>query len=74
MYSQLSRRRTARGSSTGLVPVDPTKVKACKAIRFTEGTPEVEIKRSFVNFVGFVKAVTEMVTGCLRRMKICRIW
>ena len=26
------------------MPVDPTKVKACKAILFTEGTPEVEIK------------------------------
>ena len=30
--------------STGLVPVGPTKVKACKSFLFTEGTPEVEIK------------------------------
>ena len=28
----------------GLVPVGPTKVKACKSVLFTESTPEVEIK------------------------------
>ena len=41
IYSRLSRRRTARGSSTGLVPVGPA--KAHKYILFTEGTPEVRI-------------------------------
>ena len=34
MYNQLLRRSTARGSSSGLVPVGPTKVKACKSILF----------------------------------------
>ena len=38
------RRITARGSNNRLVPVGPTKVKACKSILFTEGTPEVKIK------------------------------
>ena len=45
MYSQLSRSSTARGSSTSLVTLGPTKVKACKSILFTEGIPEVEIIR-----------------------------
>ena len=40
---QLLRGNTARGSSTGLVPVSPAKVKECKSILFTEGTSEVEI-------------------------------
>ena len=31
---------------TGLVPVGPNKVKACKFILFTEGTSEVEIKNT----------------------------
>ena len=43
MYSWLLRRSTARGSSTGLVPGGPTKVKAAKSVLITEGTPEVEI-------------------------------
>ena len=42
--SQLSRCITARGSSTGLVLVGPTKFKACKSILYTEGTPEVEVR------------------------------
>ena len=42
MYSPLSRRSTARGSITGLVPVGLNKVKARKSVLFTEGTPEVE--------------------------------
>ena len=46
IYSWLSRHSTSRGSSTGLVPVGPTKVKAHKSILFTEGTPEVEIKNT----------------------------
>ena len=41
MYSQLSRLSTARGSCTGLVTVGPAKVKVCKSVLFTEGTPEV---------------------------------
>ena len=44
MYNGLLRRSTAKGFSTGLVPVGPTKVKACKSILFIEGIPEVEIK------------------------------
>ena len=44
MHSQLSRHSTARGSSTGLVPIGPTKVKAPTSVLFTEGTLEVEIK------------------------------
>ena len=43
IYSRLSRRSKARGSSTGLVPVVPANVKARKSILFTEGTPEVKI-------------------------------
>ena len=43
LYSWLLRHSSARGSSIGLVPVDPAKVKACKFILFTEGTPEVKI-------------------------------
>ena len=38
LYSQLS--STARGSSIEHVPVGPTKVRACKSILFTIGTPE----------------------------------
>ena len=44
IYSQLWRCSTAKGSSIGLAPVGPTKVKACKSILFTEGTTEVKIK------------------------------
>ena len=45
IYSQLSQRSTARGFCTGLVPVGPTIIKACKSILFTKGTPEVEINK-----------------------------
>ena len=48
IYSQLLRHCTSRGSGTGLVPVGPTKVKARKSILFTEGTPEVEKKNSWL--------------------------
>ena len=48
--------------------VGPTDIKARESILFTEGTPEVEI-RSLVNFVGFLKTVTEMETGCLGTIK-----
>ena len=44
IYSQLFRRSAVRGSSTGFVPVGPTKVKASKSILFNEGTPEGKIK------------------------------
>ena len=33
------------GSSTGLFPVGPTKVEACKSILFSEGSPEVKISK-----------------------------
>ena len=45
-YSRLSKLSTARVSSTGLVMTGPTKVKACKSVQFTEGTPKVEIKNT----------------------------
>ena len=32
-----------------------------------------KIKRPLVNFVGLVKTMTEMVTGCLRTTKSCHI-
>ena len=48
MYSQLSRLNTARGSCTSLVTVGPTKVKAGKSVLFTEGTPEVEVKNTWL--------------------------
>ena len=79
IYSLQLRLNTARGSGTGLVTVGSAKVKACKSIIFTEGIPEVKItvqfsegkiKRSLVNFDGLEKTVTEMVTGCLRTMKV----
>ena len=44
LYSQLSRKCTARGFSTGLCRRGPAKVKACKFVLFTEGSPEVEMK------------------------------
>ena len=40
--SWLLRCSTARGSSTGLFLVGPTKVNACKSFLFTEGSPEGE--------------------------------
>ena len=40
----LSRLSTTKESSTSLVKVGPAKVKACKSVLFTEGTPEVKIK------------------------------
>ena len=36
-----------RGSSTGVLHVGPTKVKAPKSFLFTEGSPEVENKFTF---------------------------
>ena len=47
-HKLLARLSTARGSITELVPVGPTKVKACKSVLFTEGTPEVEIKNKAI--------------------------
>ena len=41
-YSRLSRRSSARVSSTNLVTVGPTKVKAHKSVLYTAGTPKVE--------------------------------
>ena len=41
----MSRLIIARGYSTSLVTVGPTKVKALKSILFTEGVPEVKIKQ-----------------------------
>ena len=49
MYSQLSRCRTAGGSSTGLFCVGPTKVKACKSLLFTDGPLKVENKEHLVD-------------------------
>ena len=43
IYSWLSRRITARGSSTSLVTVGPTEVKACKSIIFTEGIHHLKV-------------------------------
>ena len=43
-YSLLSKHSTARGFSTGLVPVGLTKVKFNKSVLFTEGTPEPEVE------------------------------
>ena len=48
--SQLSRLNTARGSGTGLVTVDPSKVIACKSILFTKDVPEVEKKVFLVSY------------------------
>ena len=43
------------GSSTGLVTVGPTKVKACKFIHFTEGIPEVEISQDVLLVIVYSK-------------------
>ena len=48
-YSRLSRFNTARGSGTFLVRIGPAKVKACKSVLFTEGTPEVKNKEHMIN-------------------------
>ena len=45
IYSLLSRLSTARGSGTSLVTVSPAKVRACNTILFTEGIPEVKIRK-----------------------------
>ena len=44
MKHRLLRSSTARGSSTRLSLVGPTKVKACKFFLFTEGSLKVENK------------------------------
>ena len=46
ILSWLSRHGTARGSSTRLVPLGPTKVKAHKSVLFSEGAPKVKIKNT----------------------------
>ena len=46
IYSRLSRCSTAKGSITRLFLVGPAKVKASKSILLTEGSPEVEIKKT----------------------------
>ena len=45
IYSQLSRRNTAKKSGTSFVTVRPDKIKACESILFTECIPEVKIKK-----------------------------
>ena len=51
IHSQLLRCNTARGSSTGLSLVGPTKVKAVKSFLFTEGSLKVLKKEHLVDFV-----------------------
>ena len=46
IYSRLLRCSIAMGSSTGLVPVGPAKVKAQKSILLTESTPDVKLKNT----------------------------
>ena len=58
IYSQLSRHCTARGSSTELVRVYPTKVMAHKFVLFTVGTPEVKIKHTYFKIGGYLEAKT----------------
>ena len=65
IYSRLSRCSTARGSISGLSRGDPTKVKAHKSFLFTEGSLKVESNKGLRMSV-LVKAVTKMVTECLR--------
>ena len=48
MYSRLLRLNTHWGSCTGFVIVGPTKVKACKSALFTEVTPKVKIKNTWL--------------------------
>ena len=76
MFSQLSRCCTAKGSKTGLSLVGPTKVKARKSFLFTEGFLKVEnnkslrLRRSLVKLLELAKTVTNMVTGCLKAIKV----
>ena len=49
--SWLSRCSTARGSSTKLFHVGPTKVKAHKSFLFTGGSLKVENEKQLVDFV-----------------------
>ena len=56
IYSQLSRCSTARGSSTGLVCVGPTEVKASKSFLFTDIPIKVENKEHLFNLVATLLA------------------
>ena len=60
IYSWLSRCGMARRAISGLSHGGPTKIKAHKYFLFTE---------SSLKFV-FVEAVTRMVTGCLKAVKV----
>ena len=76
IYGHLSRCSTARGSSSGFSLVGPTKVKARKSFLFTEGFLKVEnnkslrLRRSLVKLLELAKTVTNMVTGCLKAIKV----
>ena len=50
IHSRLSRCSTARGSSTRLSLVVPTKVKVCKSFLITEGSLKVENKEHLFDF------------------------
>ena len=47
---RLSRCSTARGSSVGFSPVNPTKVEACKSFLFTESFLVCKIKNTWLIF------------------------
>ena len=49
-FNQFSRCSTARGPSTGLSLVDPTKFKARKSFLFPEGSLKVKNKEHLVDF------------------------
>ena len=67
---------TARGSSTGLCRRGPTKVKACKSIIFSEGSPEVERKSEhwfdimitlyFISLCFNVLHSSKLISSCLQ--------
>ena len=54
IISHLSRCSTARGSSSGLSPGGPFKVKVRKSFLFTEGSLTVENREHLFDFVGTV--------------------
>ena len=66
--SRLSKCSTARGSSTELSLVGPTKAKACKSFLFTECSLKVENKEHLINFVVTLNFAQVIKHNIIRRL------
>ena len=60
------------GSSRGLFPVGPNKVKAPKSIIFIEDSPEVKIKNTCIILSYFASMLYAVVKSHIQH-QICRI-